>query len=300
MKMKKAVASVLALSLMAGVAGCSKVKSITGEEAVNALEELGYEEVDQDEMEDVTDPDDDYFRDGIYVVLDHDTIEDKYTDIMPYIRMTGLDIGIDIDNVEEATIFVRFEGVDELEDMEEPSDLENVELNMFGGAQITLDEYDQDVLDDIADGLDDLLRKINVDIDDLSDDEYKLSKNSLFLKVHVSVQDFAAALLESDFYDALIETAPNDDEVEQLDEALQNITGDISVAVYVSDGNILFVLGGSVNGEPTFLSDFCSEARVADPTDMPSSEAVTEAIIDTLDDYAALFTARSDYSLYGF
>ena len=119
-------------------------------------------------------------------------------------------------------------------------------------------------------------------------------------QVHVSAEDFAAALLESDFYDALIESAPNDDEVEQLDEALQNITGDISVAVYVSDGNILFVVGVSVNGEPTFLSDFCSEAGVADPTDMPSSEAVTEAIIDTLDDYAALFTARSDYSLYGF
>ena len=31
MKMKKLVASVLALSVIAGVAGCSKVKSITGE-----------------------------------------------------------------------------------------------------------------------------------------------------------------------------------------------------------------------------------------------------------------------------
>ena len=296
MKMKKLVASVLALSVMAGVAGCSKVKSITGEEAVNVLEELGYEELNEDEMEDIDDPDDSLITDGCYMVMDRDYIEDKVSEIEPYIRMTGLDIGIDIDNVEEMTMFVRCEGIDELEDVEEPGDLDDVELNLFGGAQITLDEYDQGVLDDIEDGLDDLLRKINVDIDDLSQDEYKLNK--------ASVEDFVEALMESEFYEALMDSATDDDEAEEFEEALQNLTGDISVAVYVSDGNILFIIGASLNCEPTLIDEFCSEAGVDDPTNMPSSEAVTEALIDTLDDYAALFTARSEYnsgySLYGF
>ena len=304
MKMKKLVASVLALSFMAGVAGCSKVKSITGEEAVNVLEELGYEEIDADEMEDIDDPDDSLISDGFYVVMDRDYIEDKVAEVEPYIRMTGMDIGIDIDNVEEATVFLRCEGIDDADDMEEPGDLEDIEINLFGGAQITLDEYDQDVLDDIEDGLDDLLRKINVDIDDLSQDEYKLNKNSLYLRLHVSVEDFIEVLMESDFYDALLETSPDDDEAEELEEALQNITGDISLAVYVSDGNILFIIGASLNCEPSFINEFCREAGVDDPTDIPSSEAVTEALIDTLDDYAALLTARSsyntDYSLYDF
>ena len=114
MKMKKLVASVLALSFMAGVAGCSKVKSITGEEAVNVLEELGYEEIDADEMEDIDDPDDSLISDGFYVVMDRDYIEDKVAEVEPYIRMTGMDIGIDIDNVEEATVFLRCEGIDDV------------------------------------------------------------------------------------------------------------------------------------------------------------------------------------------
>ena len=102
----------------------------------------------------------------------------------------------------------------------------------------------------------------------------------------------------------LVGESVDDDEAEEFEEALQNLTGDISVAVYVSDGNILFIIGASLNCEPTLIDEFCSEAGVDDPTNMPSSEAVTEALIDTLDDYAALFTARSEYnsgySLYGF
>ena len=226
MKLKRVVALMLAASMLAAVAGCSKVKKVTGADFVAACEKIGAEEVDYEDMNEVEESD---LEDGVYSVLDSDDIED---------------------------------------------------------------------------GLDDLLRKINVDIDDLSQDEYKLNKNSLYLRLHVSVEDFIEVLMESDFYDALLETSPDDDEAEELEEALQNITGDISLAVYVSDGNILFIIGASLNCEPSFINEFCREAGVDDPTDIPSSEAVTEALIDTLDDYAALLTARSsyntDYSLYDF
>ena len=48
MKMKKLVAAALALSFMAGVAGCSKVKSVTEEEVTGACEDMDFDEIDDD------------------------------------------------------------------------------------------------------------------------------------------------------------------------------------------------------------------------------------------------------------
>ena len=305
MKMKKLVAAALALSFMAGVAGCSKVKSVTEEDVTGACEDMDFDEIDDDITESFNE---DMLDDGFYFVMDRDYIEDKVAEVGPYLRISGADFGVDFDSIDGAVMFGRWEGFDDVEGMEDPEDLEDVEFQVIAGVQITLDEYDQDVLYDIADGLDDMLRKINVHIDDLSSSEYKVNKDSLFLKIHVDAVDLINSFMESDFYDALLDSAPDDDEAQEFMDALQSLTGGASLAVYVADGNILIVAGASLNCESSYLSDFCDSVGVDDPSSLPNSEVVVEGIIETLDDYTSLFSsyidrsreAAADYEYYGF
>ena len=53
MKLKRVVALMLAASMLAAVAGCSKVKKITHDDFVNACDKMGAEEVDYDDSNDV-------------------------------------------------------------------------------------------------------------------------------------------------------------------------------------------------------------------------------------------------------
>ncbi len=289
MKMKKIAALMLACCVLASVAGCSKVKPVTAEEVADACDELGFEECDPDEV-DIDDAD---MEDGIYFVMDRDFIEEGFANAGPYLRASGIDMGIDFDNIEEVTVFARWDAGD-FDDVEDPEDLADVRFDAVAGLQITLDEYDQDVLYDISDGVDDLLRKIDVDIEDLSSSEYKLNKDSMFLKLHVDGEAFIAAFLESEFYDALMDSANGNDQAEEFADVLEELTGDISVAIYVADGNILIVGGASLNGTADYIDEFCSTIGVDDPTDLPSSQVVIDGLIETMDDYADLF--RSSYS----
>ena len=49
MKLKRVVALMLAASMLAAVAGCSKVKKVTGADFVAACEKIGSEEVDYED-----------------------------------------------------------------------------------------------------------------------------------------------------------------------------------------------------------------------------------------------------------
>lgn len=295
MKMKKAAAVVLALSMAVSVAGCSKVRSVTSEEVIDACDEMGFDEFEEDDMNGFHESS---FEDGFFYRVDSDTLEEATTNITPVLRMSGLDLGIDIDNIDEMLLFGRGEGLDDFDNMEEPGDLDDVETEIFVGAQITLDEFDQDVLDDIADGLDDLLRKAGIDIDDLSSSEYRLNRDSLFLKIHVDFEELAPAFLESEFCDAVLDQAPDDDEADEFVEAVENMTGHGSIAVYVADGNILVIADVAVNCEPAILREFADAVNVDDPSKLPNSDVAVEAIIETLDDYANMFREYTLDSVY--
>ena len=283
MKMKKAVAAVLALSLAAGAAGCSKVRSVSGEDIVNVCDDMDFEEFDPDDNNDF---DEDSLEDGFYFVMDQDYIEENLQGYASAaIRMSGLDLGIDFENIEEATVFGRVV-IDGEDDVEDPEDLEDVEADALVGVQITLEEYDDDTFDDIADGIDDLLRKIGVDIDDLSSSEFKQNKDSLYLKINVGVAEFMEAFLDSEMWEAITDNADEDDEVEEVEEAFRALTGSVGVEIFVADGNILIVAAGSLNCEPEIADEFCSAIHVDNPGRLPNCQVVIDGIIEEIDDYA--------------
>lgn len=293
MKKRKLTAVILALSVVASVSGCAKVSSVSGEEVLDACEELDYDEVELDdnlrgfEQEDL--------EGGFYFSLEEDKLDQVETYVSPYMRMTGLDLGIDFDNVDEIIVFGNVEGMDDFDNLVRPRDLEDVEAEFFAGLQITLDEYDQDVVNDIADGIDDMLRKANIDIDDLRSSEFRLNRDSLFLKLHVDFEELAPAFLESEFWETLLDEAPNDGEAEEFTEAVANLTGHGSIAIYVADGNVFIIVDVAVNCLPALLREFTAEVNVDDPSNLPNSDIVVESLIETLDDYYSLLLQRRGY-----
>lgn len=296
MKMKKTVAAVLALAFAVSAAGCSKVKSVSGEDVVNVCEDRDYEEVD-----DIYDIEEEMLEDGFYFVADRDYIEDNLpSQAAPYLRMTGLDLGIDIDDVEEITLFGQWR-TDNIDDVEDPEDLEDVEIEFVAGVQITLEDYDAETLDDIVDGIDDLLREANVDIDDLSSSEFRQTNNSAYLKLGIDVADFMEAFLGSEFWEAACDNSDDDDEVEEVEEAFSALTGKAGVEILVADGNILIVAAGNLNCEAELSRDVCSALNIDDPARFPHSELLTEGIMELLNDFSGLMSTSADDLLeYGF
>lgn len=279
MKMKKFMASVLAVSMMAAFAGCAKVKSITADDFKNACEELGAVEVDPEDA----DTDEDDLEDGLYTVMDSDYIEENLSnnevtsDLSMYgISTPDIDEIIDPEDIEEMVVYARLE--ENTDDISDPEDIADLSINCVIAAQVTLNNSDSaaDIMEGLADGLD----EFGIDVEDLSSNEYYTGKNEGFLKINVSVEDLVAAFIESDIYD-ILSSFSDDFDVEEMTE---DMTGSASLAFYVKGENVVIVINCNVNEDASFCNDFCSELGVDDPSKLPSNTMVAESICDYIDD----------------
>lgn len=281
MKFKKLVAAALVLSMIAGVAGCSKVKAISGEDFVSACENLGATEVDPDD----NDVEEDALEDGIYMVMDSDCIQDSLSssELTSGVSMYGLstpDINsiVDAEDIEEATAYVRLsQNFDDLDSMDEIGD---ADLNMVMAMQITLTDADmvEDIMDGIADSLDEYC---GIDVEDLSSNEYYAGKNEGYAKIHIDVQNLYEAFLDSDTYSLL---AAFGGDLSELEDSLSDVSGGIDTAVYINGENMVVIIGINVNDDPTYLNDVCSELKLADPSSLPANEEAAQGLVDYIDD----------------
>lgn len=293
MKMKKIMAAVLAVSVMASVAGCSKVKKITHDDFVNACDKMGAEEVDYDDSNDVEESD---LEDGVYCVMDSDDIEDVYSqyDSSSSAGMYGMSAPdfesvIEAEDMQDMTFFVKMD--QNIDDISDAEDLSGLEVNAVIGVHITLTEADmaEEIMGNIADLLDDL----DIDVEELDSNEYYVGKNEGYLKFNISAEDLAAAFAES-------ETAGY---LEMLDvdveEITEGITGSISVATYINGENMVVIIGGAVNNDPEYLDEFCGNLGIPTPSSLSSNTMIAEAICDYVDDtigsMLSSFAAMSSY-----
>ena len=293
MKFKKIVSVVLAMSMMAAFAGCSKVKSISGEDFVKACENMGAEEVDPEDSNDV---DEDDYENGVYMILDQDYIEEHMSDADTSAGMYGIDTPdfsavINTDDIEEMTVFVKAD--QNIDHINSADDIEDLEMDAVAAVQITLSEDDlaEDIMANLADSIDEYL---GIDVEDLSSNEYYTGKNQGYLKVHVDAEDIVAAFLDSDIYDLISAFSEDSDEIE---EQLESMTGGVSTAFYINGENIVILIGVNVTEDNALLSDFCSELGVADPSKLPSNPEVAEGIINYVDDtFGSLISTYSSYA----
>ena len=120
--------------------------------------------------------------------------------------------------------------------------------------------------------------------------EYYQNKNGGFLNLHVNVRDLCDAVLDSDFWDMATENSYSG--ADDLEDLLENATGDICLSIYVENENIFIVAGATLNEDSDTVTDICSAFGLDDPTENPSCTQVIDGIIDELDDYASM--------IYGF
>ena len=294
MKFKKVIALMIAASMVAAVAGCSKVKKITAEDFADACEKIGAEEVDYDDMSDVDASD---REDGVYCVLDSDDIEDMYeqyenSSSAGSLGMVGMSMPdassfIDADDMENMTVLIKMD--DNIDDINDPEDIEDLDVNMLVGIHVTLTAADmaEDIMDNMADSLDDM----DIDVEDLSSDEYYVGKNEAYLRFNVSAEDLIAAFLESETCGYL------DDMDIDVEDYVEGLTGDLCIATYINGENMVVVIGASVNNATEFLDEFCGDLGISSPSSLDSNTMVAEAICDYIDNtVGAMLSAFAAYS----
>ena len=290
MKRTKIIACLTVSAMVLGLAaGCSKTKKVTTDSVAKACEALDYEEYDAEDLEDSKLEAED-LDDGFYVVIDEDDIEDMAEENESSLSSIGLDEVLEDDDVESAALFMKSNGLEDFaEDVDGLQDIENLgdaEFDLVIGMQATL--KDDDKVDDIMDYLEDMLDEYDLDVDDLTSQEYYRSKTEGYLKFNIDVQDFWAIAQENDDLMDLLEEADMEDEFEDL---FDEISGNFCISYQISGNNLIVVIGAALNSKCDSLNDVCGKLGIDNPSKLKTNEEFTETVIDSLLSSAAKYMA---------
>lgn len=280
MKRIKVIACVLAATMLAGVfAGCSKTTKITTDKFVKACEKLKLEEFELDSSDS---PDQDDLEGGIYAYADEDYIEDNPEVVESILEDLRLSEVIDSDDISSFAFAVKCSGVEDAEDVTEPSDLEDLVIDGAFALQMTL--ADDGYAEDFMDYLDDMLDLANISTKDLSNKEFYVSKNEGYFRFHVDVAQLAKIVLEND---DIMDVVDEYSDADEFEEALNALKGDVSVSVEINGTNIFIIMGGAINTKSATLDSFAKAFGAAsNPAKVPmNKDVVSEAIEDAFDTY---------------
>ena len=281
MKRIKIISCIVTAAMVLGLAaGCSKTKKVTTESVEKACEALDYEEYDVDDLEDgQLEPGD--IDDGIYVVIDGDDIEDLADENEASVSSIGLDEVLESDDIESAALFIKGDGLEDFaDDVDGLQDIENLadaEFELIIGMQATL--KDDDKVEDIMDYLEDMLDEYDLDVDDLTAQEYYRSKTEGYLKFNIDIQELWAIAQENDDLMDLLEEADMEDQIEDL---FDSVSGNICVSYQISGNNLIVVVGAAFNSKGDSLNDMCSKLGIDNPSKLKTNEVFAEGIIDSL------------------
>jgi hypothetical protein len=300
MKRIKIISCIVTAAMVLGLAaGCSKTKKVTTENVEKACEALDYEEYDVDDFQDAKLEGGDV-DDGFYVIIDEDAIEDMADENESSLSSIGLDEVLEADDIESAAVFMKSTGLEDFQDnVDGLQDIENLgdaEFDLIIGMQATL--KDDDKVEDIMDYLEDMLDEYDLDVDDLTAQEYYRSKTEGYLKFNIDIQDLWEIAQENDDLMDLLEEADMEDQFEDL---FDSISGNICVSYQISGNNLIVVIGAAFNSKGDSLNDMCSKLGIDNPSKLKTNEAFAEGIIDSLMSYAAkymsyAYAAEAEYN----
>ena len=282
MKRIKAMAVVLTVAMLAVVfAGCANTTTISTDKFQKACEKLKLEEFD---FEDDS-PELDDVEDGFFAVADEDMVEEKEKDLEDMLKSFKLNGIIDTDDVESFAFAAKATGLDDIKDaMKDPEDIADLEVDGAVAFVMTLsnDGYAEDVMDAIEELLDDA----DIDVKDLSKQEFMSSKKEGYFRYHIDIAKLAKIILENDDIMDLLEEAGDKADID-FEELLGALTGDVAFTVEINGKNIFFLAGGSLNTKPTILNSFASSFGVAmNPVKVPmNTKLIEEKLDDSLDTY---------------
>ena len=273
MKRIKAVACVLTVAMLAGIfAGCSNTTKISTNKFIKACEKmkLDYFEIGEDS------PDYGDAEDGMYTYADRDMIDDDEEIVENILEAFQIDDIIDIDDIDSFGFAVRCAGLEDAQDIDDPEDIADLELDGALAFEITL--TDDGYAEDIMGFIDDKLDEFGINTKDLTKQEFLSNKKEGYIRFHVDVNKFGKLVLDNDDVMDLIDIVMDSDDFEDL---VNDLTGDIAVSIEVNGSNIFVILGGSLNTKSTEMNKFVSAFGAANnPMKVTMNEDVCEDIID--------------------
>ena len=298
MKRIKIISCIVTAAMVLGLAaGCSKTKKVTTENVEKACEALDYEEYDVDDLQNAKLEGGDV-DDGFYVIIDEDAIEDMADENESSLSSIGLDEVIEADDVESAALFMKSTGLEDFQDdVDGLQDIENLgdaEFDLIIGMQATL--KDDDKVEDIMDYLEDMLDEYDLDVDDLTAQEYYRSKTEGYLKFNIDIQDLWEIAQENDDLMDLLEEADMEDQIEDL---FDSVSGNICVSYQISGNNLIVVIGAAFNSKGDSLNDMCSKLGIDNPSKLKTNQDFAEGIVESIMDYAMKYMSYA-YSSYDF
>ena len=294
MQKRRILAALLAGTFVFSMTGCKKIESVTSEEFENAWENTDADEMSFDELGELSEEDfEAQLYDGFYYTFEPDDLE-YFPMIIPTLKSANLDLNLDSDDIEQVSVGARVFLDPEDADLFDLESLNDLSFSSVAGIQITLN--DSVDLDELEDGIDDLLNSIDINIEDLSSSEYRRTKNGLSLALRVSVTDLSQSILDSDFIDLMHDNnIPEADDVEDMLEDLYD--GEIILYIIASDENILILGGASVNYPVNLLIELTDELGLTDPYDLTPNTDLPNALVEM---YVDRIAAYASFAYAGF
>ena len=294
MQKRRILAALLAGTFVFSMTGCKKIESVTSEEFENAWENTDADEMSFDELGELSEEDfEAQLYDGFYFTFEPDDLE-YFPMIIPTLRSANLDLNLDSDDIEQVSVGTRVFLDPEDADLFDLESLNDLSFSSVAGIQITLN--DSVDLDELEDGIDDLLNSVDINIEDLSSSEYRRTKNGLSLALRVSVTDLSQSILDSDFIDLMHDNnIPEADDAEDMLEDLYD--GEIILYIIASDENILILGGASVNYPVNLLIELTDELGLTDPYDLTPNTDLPNALVEM---YVDRIAAYASFAYAGF
>ncbi|MBR2992282.1 MAG: hypothetical protein IKF31_03150 [Clostridiales bacterium] len=264
------------------IAAFSKTTIISIEDFEYACEnDLEFDEYDFFDLKDM-DPLD--VENGIYLVADAATTDlirrGDSDSIETMLIEFGIDDIIDSYDVESFGFAVICKGLEDIRYSSDPNEFAEAEVD--GAFAFVMNFTDGVYADEVIDYLEDMLDDIDVDVDDLTPEEYYRSKDESYLRFHIDINKLMEMMLKDEDFANLISAIFGGGNA--LDY-LKSLTGDFAVSIEVNESNMFILAGLSLNTEPTYINEFSEVFDAAEnPIDIPMNEEATEDFIDFLID----------------
>lgn len=221
---------------------------------------------------------------GIYLVADAATTDlirrGDSDSIETMLIEFGIDDIIDSYDVESFGFAVICKGLEDIRYSSDPNEFAEAEVD--GAFAFVMNFTDGVYADEVIDYLEDMLDDIDVDVDDLTPEEYYRSKDESYLRFHIDINKLMEMMLKDEDFANLISAIFGGGNA--LDY-LKSLTGDFAVSIEVNESNMFILAGLSLNTEPTYINEFTDVFDAAEnPLDLPMNEEATEDFIDFLID----------------
>ena len=280
MRGKRVLAVLLAGSFVFSMTGCKNIKSVNIDDFAAAWDDYGAEEIDIDDLTSYDSDFDDKLFDGIYCTFEPGDLDDSRY-MIAALKMYKLDLNLDLDDVDQICVGVTaYHNLEEYS-IDDVADLDDINIDFAGGIQLTLEESVD--VDELADGIEDLLDFIDINPDDLSSSEYRTSKNGLSLMLRVSIADIASGVLDSDLLD-IFGMRMEDDELDDFEDALENMEGDAYLYIVAEDENVVIMVGLGYNFPVQRLIEFTDAFGFEDPYRLTANQDIANGIVEAYED----------------